>query len=159
MKLYGEKFDGPNVAVLVLPRNGKDIVFKARAVLDYTRFDALCPKPMPKMVTLPGGGTKFLWDEKSYSVALDHWGKSRTAFTVVESLRATEGLEWEKVDYDNPTTWMDYQKELSEAFFADREIVRILQIVWEANGIDDEKLEEARQRFLLTQAAESSTAV
>lgn len=157
MKLHGETFTGPNEAIVVIPRNGKDILFKARAVLDYARFEALCPRPEPKKVKLASGEMKVLWDDTNYAAAFDRWGTLKTSYIIIESLKATPGLEWEGIQDDNPETWNDYKKELDAAFFTDREIQKIVGAVWEANGIDESKLEEARKRFLASQAEEPKT--
>ncbi len=153
MKLNGQSFDGPNLATLVLPRNGNDLVFKAQAVLDYTEFETLCPTPKPKTVHKPGEGSVVLWDDKSYKDAMDSWGAKKTAYTILKSLTATPGLEWETVKMELPETWTLYREELKKAFFSEAEQVKIIGLVWEANGLDQSKLDEAQKRFLATQVA------
>jgi len=157
MKMNGQAFEGPNEAILVLPRNGQDLVFKARAVLDYSEFDTLCPSPKPKKIKTPQGEEKSLFTEPTYLQAIDHWGKQKMAYTVIKSLVATIWLEWEKVKLDDPTTWLSYQQEFRDAFFSEREINRIVNCCWEANSIDEDKLQEARARFLASQVQASST--
>lgn len=148
MKYNGQTFDAPSEAVVVLIKNGKDIPFKARAILDYSRFDALCPRPKPKKIMKAGGKEELLFNDPSYLAALNHWGTVKTAYTIVESLKATPGLEFETVKEDDPTSWSNWRQEFEKAFFTDPEITRIVSAVWEANGIDEDKLEEARKRFL-----------
>ncbi len=150
MKLQGHELIGPNEEILVLQRNGKDLVFTARAVLDYTEFDGLVPKPQPKKVNLPGGEIKILWDDKAFVAAFDHYGNLHTAYTVLKSLEATPDLTWDTIDKSNPSTWLHYKDELKAAFFSDREIIKIVNLVWVANNLDESKLDEARKRFLAT---------
>lgn len=155
MKMNGESFTGPNEALVVLIRNGNPVAFKARACLDFIRFEQLCPRPVPKSIVKVGGVKEFLFNDPKFLEAIDYYGKLKTAYVIVQSLKATQGLEWEQVKDDNPTTWLEWRKELEDAFFTDSEIQKIVSCVWEANGIDDEKLEEARKRFLAGQDQES----
>jgi hypothetical protein len=154
MKINGESFNGPNEALIVLVRNGNPVPFKARACLDFTRFDALCVKPMPKKITKVGGQQEYLFGDPTYLQAIDQYGKLKTAYVILESLKATPGLEFETVRDDNPSTWMNWRKEFEAAFFTEQEINRVIGCVWEANGIDEDKLEEARKRFLAGQDQE-----
>lgn len=152
MRLNGLAFEGPNEEILVLPRNGVDLVFKARAVLSYDKFDAMCPKPVPKKIKKPSGEESLRTDEPNYIKAIESWATSRTNYTIIESLKATPGLEWEKIKDDDPQSWGLYEEELKKAYFGEREIMKIISLVWAANGVDDFKLEEARKRFLAGQA-------
>jgi hypothetical protein len=154
MKLQGQSFNGPNEALCVLLRNGNPVAFKARACLDFTRFDALVKRPEPKKIKKKGGAEEYLFSDPTYMEALNHYGSLRSAYTVIESLKATPDLQWDRVKDDNPSTWKEWQKELEEAFFTEREITRIFSCVLEANGIDEGKLEEARTRFLAGQDQE-----
>jgi hypothetical protein len=154
MKINGQTFDAPNEALVVFIKNGKDIPIKARAVLDFTRFDLLCPKPPPKKIKKRGGEEEILWNDPSYLLAFDHWGKVKTAYVIVESLKATPGLEFETVTDDDPSSWLKWRDEFEKAFFTDSEINKIIGCVWEANGIDEAKLNEARDRFLRGEAVE-----
>jgi hypothetical protein len=66
---------------------------------------------------------------------------------VVKSLEPSE-IEWDTVDPDNPKTWTNYAEDLRGAGFSQVEVNRIVGLVWEANCLDEAKLEEARQVFL-----------
>lgn len=158
MKLNGQSFNGPNVALVVILRNGEPIAFKAQAVLDYTKFDALCPRPKAKQIVKRGGETEVLTNDPNFLKALEHYGKTKTAYVIVQSLKATESLEFEQVKDDDPTSWLLWREEFENAHFSEYEIGKILSAVWEANGMDEEKLEEARKRFLAGQEAERENA-
>jgi hypothetical protein len=159
MKINGESFKGPNEAIIVLVRNGNPVAFRARACLDFTRFEALCPKPMPKKIKKPGGQEEFLFGDPQYLKDFEYYGRLKTAYVIIQSLKATDGLEFEFVKEDNPSTWLDWRKEFESAFFTEQEIIRVINCVWEANGMDEDKLEEARKRFLagLDQESEKPT--
>lgn len=154
MKIHGQTFDAPNEALVVFIKNGKDIPIKARAVLDFTRFDLLCPRPKPKKIVKRGGAEEELFNEPSFLAAFDHWGRVKTAYVITEALKATDGLEFDTVKDDDPTSWLEWRKEFEKAFFTEQEIQKVIACVWEANGIDEAKLNEARERFLAGQAAE-----
>lgn len=157
MKLGAIQFDGPNEAILVLPYKGQTLVFKARAVLDYTKFDALCPVPKPKMVQKPGQKAKPADKDASYIAALEQWGEKRTSWTIIQSLKATPDLQWETVDEEKPETWNNYLQELKAAYFTPTDINRIVGLVFEANSVDENKLVEARERFLAGQEADNES--
>lgn len=156
MKLQGRKIEGPNTEIVVIPRSSGNLVFKAQAVLDYEMFDKLCPLPEPRIATLPNGGHKRLEDEAGYQLALQNWAAKKTAYMIIESLKATEDLEWETVKYGEPETWENYKTELIGAGFSQPEISRIIEAISIACGINQKKIEEATSAFLATQAAKQN---
>lgn len=154
MKIDGQTFDAPSESLVVLIKNGKDIPFKARAVLDFKRFELLCPVPKPKRITKPGGKTEEMFNDPQFLTAFDYWGKLKTAYVIVEALKATPGLEFETIKDDDSASWLNWRAEFEKSFFTEPEIRKIVGCVWEANGIDEEKLEEARKRFLFGEGQE-----
>lgn len=153
MKIHGEKIEGPNVEVVVIPRLNKEIVFKAQAVLDYTAFDALCPTPEPPVTVFKDGRKARNPEDPDFAKDLDKWATLRTHWTFLKSLSATEGLTWDSVDFSKPDTWSLYQKELQESGFSPAELSRIMQAVTNACGLNQSKIDEATSRFLASQAA------
>ena len=154
MKLNGKKIEGPNVEVVVIPRRTGNLVFKAQAVLDYDVFDAICPTPKPRESIKPGGERTLMYNEKDYTVALDKWASKKTEWMILKSLEATESLEWETVDMDDPDTWVNYQDELKAASLSPMEIARIVNAVTAACGLDQSKIDEATAAFLAGLAEE-----
>lgn len=155
MKFFGHKMDEPNEEICVIPRtiNGEqvDIVFKAKAVLDYTDFEKMCPVPNPPEMILPGGERKLDIQDKDYRKRLNEYAQKKTAWMFIKSLEDTEGLEWETVDAGNPETWLEYNKELKSGGFSDMEILKIYQTVTSACGLNQDKIDEAQKRFLAGQ--------
>lgn len=158
MKIHGKKIEGPAVEVLVIPRQGGDLVFRAVAVLDYKEFMAACPQPLPPKVMKPGGGESVDSNDVNYSKALTKWAIQKTDWMVLQSLSATEALEFETVKKDDPETWDNYREELVEAGFTEGEINRIINLVITVNGLDQTKIDEATERFL-SEAAEAPASV
>lgn len=152
MKIHGKEISGPNVEVVVIPRNDGDLVFKAQAVLDYEDFNKLNPMPQPPGVMRPGGVMSYDTSDKKYNSQIDDWAKSKTHFMVLKSLDATEGLEWDTVEMAKPDTWNLYQQEMNDAGLTPGEIGRIITCVTDACGLNQTKIDEATKRFLAGQA-------
>ena|SRR6516164_7361632 len=148
MKIKGRKISGPNVEVIVIPRPDGDIVLKAQAILDHEPFRQLCPEPKPPKRIERGKGEVLNIEDPQYKKAIEWHNKARIDWLIITSLRATEDLEWETVDYAKPETWRNHEKELRESGFSEYELVRISNAVFAANGLDDTKIEQARERFL-----------
>lgn len=155
MKLAGEKLSGVNVEDIYIPRQGKVLHFIAKGVNNLDDFDKICPKPKPPTRIKPGGVKVENVEDPNFKTAITRWGEQRFAWMIINSLRDTPGLEWEKVDYANPNTWTDWQKEFLESGFVDAEIQRIIAGVMSANGLNEARIEEARKSFLAMQAVQN----
>ncbi len=147
MKLKGIKISGPNVETIVIPRGDDQIVLHAQAILDMEEFEKLCPDPVPPMRMVKGGVAQPDTTDPHFIAACAQLGKRRMAFMIVRGLLATEGLEWETVDLNNPDTWLNYETELQASGFSNVEVNRIVAGVMAANCLSESKIEEARQRF------------
>jgi hypothetical protein len=93
-------------------------------------------------------------EDRKFLDKLAQHSRKRFAWLILKSLSATPGLEWEKVDLKNPDTWLLYDEELKATGFVQAEINRIIQGVMDANAMNDEKVKQAKDRFLLSQAGE-----
>lgn len=155
MKIQGRTFSGPDTVPIVIPRSDGDVVFKACAVLDFEDFDALCPTPDPPEIIKPGNIRTSDPEDADYLKAIDKWAVKRTNWMILKSLDATEGLEWETVDRSDPETWDNFRKEMQDSGFTIVEVGRIIAAVTEACGLNQDKIDEATERFLAAQAAES----
>lgn len=146
MKLHGSVPE-PATVPIVLPRPSEDLVFHARAILSYEEFERLSPPPMPPEAIKPGGVKVKKFDDPDFKRACAQRDVLLQNWIVITALKDTEGLEWEKVDYNNPTTWGLWVEELKEAGFPPAEINYIRRKCFEANALDDERLEEAVKVF------------
>jgi hypothetical protein len=86
---------------------------------------------------------------------LTKWGQHRFAYMVVNSLAPSE-IEWDKVNPDDPASCGQWMKELQAAGLNDAECTRIINCVLSANSLNEAKLKEARDAFLLGQAMEQA---
>lgn len=162
MKFGDRKLDKPNVAYAVIPRPplrekqedgnikeiNQDIVFTAEAVLDFTPFEKLCPEPKPQPGQRPGGEVFVNINDPKYKAKIMEWAGYKHSWVVIESLKATKELTWDTVDPNIPSTWKNYEQELRDAKFTSREMNEILKAVVQANALDDDRIKEARDRFL-----------
>jgi hypothetical protein len=84
---------------------------------------------------------------------MNEYNSKYNDYLFIKSLEATPGLEWETVNIDDPETWKNVHEELKNADLTPTEIQRIHYGIIEANGLSDAKVEEARKRFLASQAS------
>ena len=151
MKIKGKKITGVNVEVIPIPRgNGADIILKARAVMDTAPFDKMCPIPTPPLRKIDGVDVPQLKD-RNYLTQVTRHSERRLAWLIITSLEATEGLEWEMVKADDPSSWIRVREELKAAGFNAVEVQRIIATVIGVNSLSEVKIEAARERFLLSE--------
>lgn len=149
MKLGGRQISERNIETVVIPRgSGEDIVFRAQAVLDFDEFDTICKRPKPKIKLLRGNKKQEDINAPDYQQALEHYAKQRISWIVLKSLEATPDLEWDTVSLQDPSTWQKFEDELKASGFSIPEIGRIINTCMQANCLDDEKLDKAREDFL-----------
>ncbi len=154
MRIGGVNIDGPNEEILVLPRlgEGADIIIHATAVSDMSEFHALVPEPKA-----PGKLTRNGWEpilnDDTFKARMTKYGEQRYAYMLIRSLEPSR-IEWETVDLSNPKTWTKWEEELRDAGLSTVEVDRISVCVMRANALDEKKLKEARELFLLGRAEE-----
>ena len=156
MKLGNRTIKGPNVETIVIPRGDDEpLVFKAQAVLDYTEFEAVVSMPKPRVKMLRGGKKVLDSEAPDYKEAIKKYSSLKFSWMIIESLKATPDLVWEKVDPKDPDTWENVEIELNEAGFNFAEIHHILQGVLSANAMSEDKLDKAREAFLASAQEQS----
>lgn len=143
MKIGGVVPSGPTEEVLVLPRANGDVVFKARAVLDMSEFDALCPLPKAPGI-LTKDGFRSNTEAPSYKQLIKRHSELKMGYMIVKSLL---DIEWDTVT-DDPNSWPNWEKDLEAAGFNSIEVQRILVCCLQANSLDESKLKAARDSFL-----------
>ena len=161
MKITGHDLTEKYVETLVIPRATTNIVIRAQAILGFKEFEELLPSPTPREGTrknkVTGIMEKFLDVEDSkYQVALLDWANKRTTWMILKSLEATEGLEWETVKMNEPDTWENYAQELIDAGFSDMEVGKMINCVTTVCGLNEEKITEATNSFLVGAVEETA---
>lgn len=152
MKINNQDVVIPEDIILVIPKGKVHYVFKAKTVLDETDFKTICPEINPPTITRPGQSPTPNLKDAEFIKAREEWAEKKTNWLILKSLEATDGLEWDTVDMADPETWDNYRQDLEKAHFSNLEVLRIIGITIEANGLDQGKIDEALESFLVTQA-------
>lgn len=147
MKFKGQKALGPKPEYIVIPRGDDNIVFIAKPILDYSGFDELCPRPVPPGILFPDGRKGQDIESPEYRDKMTTYIQLRTDWYVINALRDTPDCEWEQVQFSVPNSWSLWKNELGE-FLTEREINQVLDGISIANGLNQSKIEEAKERFL-----------
>jgi len=152
MKIAGFDLTKKRNVIIPIILGEDEVIFQAQIVEDYDEFDKLCPEPTPptKMNRGDTVATPY-FEDPEYQKALNTHGEKRVAYMFIKSLEATKDLKWDKVSLADPETWTLYQDELREGGFNDMHIGQILKGVMEANGLSQDRIEEAKNRFLAMQ--------
>lgn len=161
MKIRGKEIDLKGfVEVVVIPRGEEEFVFKARPVTstDFEVFDKLCPQPKAPLVTKPGMESYEDTSDGGYLHQRTNWFLLRQQFIFFISLSATEGLEFNNVKLEEPTSWEKMLPEFEEAGFSVSEINAIVDCIIRANALDNNKIEKATKSFLALQAQKEQEA-
>lgn len=146
MRIAGEKpIFTPKT--FVLPREGKDFVFTLLPVIDLKPFETMCPAPKPVVRHYRDGRKEVRTDNAEFQKLQNDWAVRKINWIVLQSLKGTSAIEWEKVDENKPDTWSNVQAELME-IMSPVEYGMLLGKILEANGMSTERLEEAQAAFL-----------
>lgn len=157
MKIAGRVIAGKNRKTVVIPREDQEpIVFIAEAISDFDELNQYMVYPEPPIVVGKGGEKLKNHKDPGFEQQVLNYNIKRMAWIVLKSLEPSN-IEWQTVDMQDPKTWTNYSKELREAGFSIIEINLICDAVLEANALDEDKLEAARQVFLRGQAGAKST--
>jgi hypothetical protein len=154
MKINGRKLEGKHIEEVYFPRgedgaNGE--IMRIQAVSDFTKFNELVPEPKPPMITKPGQGTVAKLDDPVYQKNMEAYNRKRLSYFVIEGLLATDGVEWEKVNVNDPETWEKYEEDLQDYGLTQMEVGQVLQAVMRVNTLDEDHIKAARKRFLASQ--------
>jgi hypothetical protein len=147
MKLKGREIKGPNIEYIIIPRHDGDLVFKAQAVLDMSGFDKVYPEPQAPMIQKPGGAREPDLKDPGYVGLVGRRNQARYGYMMMQALSITEDLEWSILKADDQTTWHLWEEELRQAGFSTPEVNIIMDGLSAANGLNQDKLEQARKRF------------
>jgi hypothetical protein len=137
--------------ILVLPRIGGDLVFKARAVRSFEEFETMVTEPKPKMMVKAGETEAQPMVDDAYKQKKASYGRLRLVWMIIKSLSATEGLVLETVNMDDPSTWENFWVELTSTGLSFVEQEMLVNLAQSANSMNQDKIEEARKRFLAGQ--------
>ena len=158
MKIHGMKVEPPKPITIPIPRineKGEEYFIEIRIapVLDFTEFEKICPPVEPKMKTDPSGVSTPVFDAE-YKKDMSARIMLQVSWMAIKSLEATEGLEWETVKMDDPSTWEKYPEEMRESGFSYTEISHLVDQITSLSGVNTHNMDEARKRFLALKQAQ-----
>lgn len=152
MKVGGVENDKSVVFGPVTFSRGKNkfLAFYAQPVWDLDEFNRLCPPPVNKNYVFTKGGKQLDSEAPAYLHDLQEYYRRRWGYVVLKSLEPSQ-IEWGTVNVSDPSTWglvqSELQKELSVYEFA-----KVMNLVDEANALDETKLEENAKSFFQLRA-------
>jgi len=154
MKINGKDIPKQGIETIVFPRPGGDLVFKAKPISNYDDFDKLCPMPKPIEIVKPGNIRVLDVEHPEYKKQLKVWAEKKSNWMLIQSLSATEGLSWDSINLSDSDTWNNLAKELETSGLSQLELSKLFEIVLNACGLTQNKIDEATKRFLAGQAAQ-----
>lgn len=151
LRIKGRVVDGPKMTFIVIPRQDGDIPFTFVSIQNDDDFDKLCPMPKPPRTHKTGVGVVENTEDENFKKKLQAHGSLRADWFFLNSIRPSE-IEWEKVKLNEPETWKLWREELTEAGFSVAERDAIYKAFLETNTLTQAMVDEARLRFLASQA-------
>lgn len=156
MLLKGKKLTS-FVDYVVLKREGGRLIFKVEPIKDWDAFDKIYPLPEPPKIVGKGGKKGTDLTDKRYQEALVSYETLRSHWIILTSLTRVyfkydddteENIEWEKVKMSDVNTWGEWHRELIDSGITLGEIANIKSKIVDINGLNQSKLNEARDDFL-----------
>lgn len=155
MKLQGKQISRPKPRTFKIYRVPEPLEFTVQAVIDFSEFEELCPEPKPPSVAKPGKKPYLDYEDGGYQKKMSKYGERRTQYVLWKSLMATEGLEFDKIKFEDPETW-DLREELKDDF-TPYEISEIITKIMEINAPSHDSYKEAMENFTPGPSEEKST--
>ena len=91
-------------------------------------------------------------EDSTYQQILADWGQKRLGYMIVKSLEPSN-IEWDTVTLADPRSWKNWSTDLRNGGLSDTECHRVMNLMLEANCLDEAKLKKAREVFLAGEAA------
>ena len=91
-------------------------------------------------------------NDPTYKQVLKAWADQRLGYMVMKSLEPSQ-IEWDTVVESDPRSWRNWSTDLRNGGLSDTECQRVMNLVLEANCLDEAKLKKAREVFLAGEAA------
>lgn len=137
--------------VEVFPRAGMKygLIFEAKPVESLEIFNKHCPEPEPPKLRKAGGVVVDDVDDPGYIELRKKFYLLMEDFLVVHGVFGTpeSPLEWETVKLDVPSTWGGWRDEARDFGLTASEISRIVRLAIRANSLNDDYIDEARDRY------------
>lgn len=148
MKMNGIPVTQMNAVTVVINRgqNENPLVADCKPVVSYDAFNKICVIPTPPEKILKGGAREPDFNHPTYLKKVTEYSEKRVFFLFLESVK--DSIEWETVKLEDSDTWKNCETEMKEAGLTDKEVEQIFDAVFEANAMNEDKLNQARKAFL-----------
>jgi hypothetical protein len=103
--------------------------------------------PSPPGKHVPNKGFVPDLEDKGWQDMVRARNKKRTAYIIIKTLEPSH-IEWDTVDPANTKTWLKWEDDLRANHFTEFEVEKITDFVVDTNGLNEAKLEKAREVFL-----------
>ena len=147
MKIGGKVINNNYFEIIPIVKGDDEYILKARPVSNFDEFDKLCSKPLPPKGIKKDGETFEDTENADYLKKIDEYGEKKTNWLFITSLDGSN-IEWDTVNKADPTTYKNWENDLFKAGLTQHEVSRIRIAIFKAQGLDDDKIKEAKKRFL-----------
>ncbi len=136
----------PVTVVISRGENENPLVADCKPVTSYDTFNKICQIPTPPEKILKGGARELDTSNPAYLKRVTEYSEKRVFFLFLESVK--DSIVWETVKFDDSDTWKNCEQEMKDSGLTDKEVEQIFDAVFEANAMNEDKLNEARKAFL-----------
>ena len=147
MKIGGKEIKSDYFEVIPVIRGEEEIIFKAQPVGDYVEFDKLVKAPVPPKGLKPDNVTFNDIENPAYIKQEEKYLQQRTDWMKLKSLEPSD-IVWDTVNMSDPETFGNWENDLRKLKFTNYQIMAIVNGIFKAQGLDSDKIEEAKKRFL-----------
>ncbi len=134
------------ITVVINRADESPLVAVCKPVTSYANFDEICKIPQPPEKLLKGGTREWDTKDPEYLAKVTEYSQARVFYLFLESVRGS--IEWDTVKDNDPSTWKNCETEMKSAGLSAKEIEMVFDGVFEANAMDEKKMEQARKSFL-----------
>lgn len=136
----------PITVVINRGKGEEPLVAVCKPIISYEAFNKIFPLPLPPEVMLKGGTRELNTKDPEYLARITEYSEAKVFYLFLESVRGS--IEWDTVKDADPTTWKNCEQEMKESGLSAKEIEMVFDGVFEANAMNEEKMEQARKSFL-----------
>ena len=140
MKLNGVSIEARYKKTISFKRSPEPIVLTLHSFLGDEDFEKICPTPEPPLVTRPGGEKTAAPDDPDYQKELTDHSRKNLQYMIIKTI---QDIEWETVDFDDPASWANWEKEFTDSGFSTNEVVLLQNQIFEVNGLSEDSVTDA----------------
>lgn len=154
MKIKGKDLRPPEPVEVKFVRENDEFTFKVGPILDRSEYAKHFPEPKPpkRKTSVDDPGTP-IFDDPDYMKKLQEWHENGLNWLFLQSIiQYTEGIEFDQLKPEDPTTWHLFTQELEKSGLMVTEVEHLCKQIMLVNRLTASAVEMAHQDFLLRQA-------